>query len=196
MNQAKFPISDQDMHVLLQKYPFLRYRSVITGKQCYQGKSKNVKYNLYKIFDGHGWENLWKNKYLPRLFAEYDSMSNNEKKMFFIRDVKSKFGTLRIEQTFKRSYVNEWVAEFISRYTCEICGQEPICNGHRQIWVTKGWVRHLCKDCARKYLESQSEVMCIDKTLDSMEETMTSDDCEYDGAAFRETPDGWLLEIK
>jgi len=193
MNQPKFPISDQDMQVLLQKYPFLRYRSIMTGKQCYQGKSKNINYNLYKAFDGHGWENLWKNKYLPRLFAEYDCMSNLQKKLFFIRDAKSKFGTLRIDQSFKLSYADEFIAEFISGYTCEVCGQEPRDSaGHRQIWTTKGWVRHLCKDCAKKYLESQNKVLFIDKTLDSMQETMTVDNLEYAGAALRETSDGWL----
>ena len=75
MTTPRYPISDKDMLELLNKYPFLRYRDAVTDKPIYYEKSKDLEYNYYKYWDGNGWEYLWKYKYLPRLFKEYDDFS-------------------------------------------------------------------------------------------------------------------------
>ena len=199
MNQPKFPISDRDMQNLLQKYPFLRYRNKMTGEQCYQGRSKNVAMNWYKCFDGHGWEHLWKHKYLPALFNEYDhKMSHGEKKRFFFTDVKSKFGMLRVYVSWKLSSDTETFAEIISSYTCENCGDEPRDGqGHRFIYTTKGWVTNLCKNCAIEYLERQHYSKSdIDKMLNCMKHALSLDELTLsECSVITETSDGWL-EIK
>ena len=197
---AKYPISDKDMQELLHKYPFLRYRNVWTGRQIYHGKSQNLADNYYKYWDGSGWENLWKNKYLPRLFAAYDKMSKADKKHVSFTQVKEKFGSLRI-------YMNggpvdlQTIAEWISEYTCEYCGKEPrTAEGHRVIWTTQdGWITHMCEDCARQ------ELLANGVPEDKIEEELEAmKDVRDDGFAFKrygdkivlvkfkETPDGWL----
>ena len=73
-NVAKFKIPDGDMLELLRKYPFLKYRKMYgDGGFAYDTDKENLAHNWYKACDGTGWENLWKNRYLPRLFALYDS---------------------------------------------------------------------------------------------------------------------------
>ena len=89
MNKAKYPIKDEELLALMKKYPFLRYHNY-KGQQMFHGKSKNLEVNYYNYWDGNGWEDLWKNRYLPRLFKEYDKMSKSDKKAFIFKEIKEK----------------------------------------------------------------------------------------------------------
>ena len=62
MKKAKYPIKDEELLVLMKKYPFLRYHNY-KGQQMFHGKSKNLEVNYYNYWDGNGWEDLWKNRY-------------------------------------------------------------------------------------------------------------------------------------
>ena len=131
MNNAKFPISDADMLALLGKYPFLKHRNYwkTVPDDCYHTDKENIEYNYYKYWDGSGWEDLWKNRYLPRLFKEYDSWDDKTKSGFFITDTKEKFGELRIYTSFSSGKSLESIAEWLSGYTCQHCGAEPRIDG-------------------------------------------------------------------
>ena len=155
---AKYPISDEEMLSLLHKYPFLRFRNVWSGEQTYHGKSKNLESNYYKYWDGYGWEDLWKNRYLPRLFAEYDTWDKETQKRFGFTQVKEKFGNLRIYTTFGSDKRLESIAEWLSEYICEYCGKETRTEeGKRVIWTTGGWITNLCEHCAREYILRNAE---------------------------------------
>lgn len=198
--RPKYPISDKDMLELLRKYPFLKHRYFWKPmpEDVYKTDEENIKYNKYNIWDGTGWENLWKNRYLPRLFKEYDSWDEETKKHFCFTDIKEKFGSLRIYCSTDKNLRLEFIAEDISRYTCQHCGAEPRnAEGKRVIWTTGGWITNLCEDCARKYLRDE-KVLEIDKELENMKH-----ECEgfgyklYSGdevttVTYKETPDGWL----
>ena len=198
-NKAKFPISDVEMQALLKKYPFLRFRNVWSGEQIYHGKSQNLATNYYKYWDGSGWEELWKKKYLPRLFKEYDSWSKADKKSFVIIDTKEKFGELRIYTNHSTDL--EYIAERISGWTCEFCGKEPREDGKRVIWTTSGWITNLCEDCARKQIEANFDTNKIDveKMLFEMKDVKDKPFGYIRHAKdktvtvlYKETDDGWL----
>ena len=204
MNNAKFPISDADMLALLGKYPFLKHRNYwkTVPDDCYHTDKENIEYNYYKYWDGSGWEDLWKNRYLPRLFKEYDSWDDKTKSGFFITDTKEKFGELRIYTSFSSDKSLESIAEWLSGYTCQHCGAEPRIDGKRTIWTTGGWITNLCKECATKYLIRNKDSWSsseIEKELDDMKHIQEKPfgfirfgNGKSVRTIFRETGDGWL----
>lgn len=166
---------NDDLAVLLRKYPFLRIRNVFTHKQCFHSKSQNLKYNHYNSFKGTGWEGLWK-RYLERLFRLYDEKwSKDTRKSFMFHQIKEKFGTMRIYTSFYDSDEDlEEIAEMLSYYTCYQCGKEPRDEqGRRVIWFSRGYMLPYCKECAKKFgrideydKETQDEFSTILHTKD------------------------------
>ena len=67
MRKAKYPITDEKMKELLNKYPFLVYRDNYSGEKCFDEK-KDLEVNYYKELDGYGWEGIWK-KYLETFLS-------------------------------------------------------------------------------------------------------------------------------
>lgn len=202
MNEAKFPISDKDMLELLNKYPFLKMRNWWKPEpdDIYKTDAENIEHNKYKYWDGTGWEDLWKNRYLPRLFKEYDSWDDETKKQFYFSQIKEKYGSLRIYTSFSSDKHLEGIAESLSEYTCQYCGKEPRENGKRVIWTTGGWVTNLCHDCAVDYLlkdrDSWTSVE-IEKELNEMKHECKGFGYKQYGkkcieVTYKETPDGWL----
>ena len=47
MRKAKYPITDEKMKELLNKYPFLVYRDNYSGEKCFDEK-KDLEVNYYK----------------------------------------------------------------------------------------------------------------------------------------------------
>lgn len=199
-NKVKYPITDQEMKILLDKYPFLNYRALYDDSFCYETEIERIEHNYYKAWDGSGWEGLWK-KYLSKLFAEYDTWKPEDQKTFRFCDTKEKFGELRIYTSFSSDKNLESIAESLSGYTCEFCGKEPRENGKRVIWTTNGWITNLCEDCAREYLKKQYKLggSKLEDTLQKMkniqekpfgyiryakDKTIT--------VTYKETGDGWL----
>lgn len=178
--EAKFPVSDPDMMVLLSKYPFLKHiNSWAQEKEfIYNTEKENIENNWYKIWDGHGWERLWKLYFMPRLFKLYDSWDDEKKSQFYFVDTKSKYGSLRISTSFTLPDDMEWILEWMSEYICEDCGAEPKDEkGHHIIYETRGWITHLCEDCLCKYFNTASEFMLEDwqpKTIQDMKRVALS----------------------
>lgn len=158
MNNQKSSISNEEMKILLEKYPFLNYKSwwSIEPEVTQQNISECIKnnyYNYYNYWDGTGWENLWKNLYLKHLFKLYDSWDKEIQSKFHFTQVKEKFGKLRIYTSFHTSENLEHIAEALSGWTCQQCGKvSKDEHGHKMIWTTQHWLTHLCKECAKKYL--------------------------------------------
>lgn len=190
MKDPKFPVSDTEMLDLIKKYPFLKYKRIMSDlSDLYSSDEDNVKHNWYKVWDCSGWEELWKKRYLPRLFEWYDKQEEDIKKAFVFRDVKEKYGTLRIYNSHEGEL--EFIAETLSRFICSKCGTEPRDeSGTRLIWQSDGWITHLCKDCAREEMPGVH--------LDDVEirpggfgyarwSREGTTEVEYE-----ETPDGWL----
>lgn len=204
---CKFPISDEKMLELLKKYPFLKMRNFWKAEpdDTFKTDEENIEHNKYKIWDGTGWEDLWKNKYLPRLFKEYDSWDEETKKHFFITDVKEKFGELRIYLSFYSKNDLESIAGWLSNFTCQHCGAEPRENGRRVIWTTGGWITHLCRNCAIEHLlheRTNWSSVEIEKELNEMKEIACTHGYKRFGkdgvtlVTFKETEDGWLEKDK
>ena len=200
MTTPRYPISDKDILELLNKYPFLRHHDAVTGKPIYYGKSKDLEYNYYKYWDGNGWEYLWKYKYLPRLFKEYDSWTESDKNQFRFLQVKEKYGSLRIYCSGYSNKNLESIAESLSSYTCEYCGTEPRDeHGTRIIWrTTDGWITNLCKKCAAADLRANNVPEDkIEEELDKMKRVCQGFGYRQYGkkrieVIYKETPDGWL----
>lgn len=205
---AKYPISDEDMKALLEKYPFLRYRKQYDDESdVYKSEQENLDHNYYKEWDGTGWEDLWKNRYLKRLFAAYDSCNDEDiKKGFRFTDVKSKYGGIRIYVTYSIGDGLESKAEMLSEWICEKCGAEPRDDqGRREIWTTNGWIINMCRDCALKYLKTQMGVTeaPLEESLSEMHHVpkgpfgyLRFSKEETARVSYRETEDGWLEDGK
>ena len=149
MREAKYPITDEKMKELLEKYPFLVYRNVFSDEKCFDEK-KDLEINYYKEWDGYGWEGIWK-KYLEKLFELYDNKWSEEtKKHFQFTEIKEKYGQLRIYTSFTDTEENlESKAEMLSEWTCMKCGKQPRDSRGRHI-IWRGWIGNYCKDCAKK----------------------------------------------
>lgn len=202
MNEAKYPISDEDMLELLKKYPFLKHRKFWAPEptDVYDNDKDNIERNKYKIWDGTGWENLWKNRYLPRLFKEYDSWDDETKSKFFFTDVKEKYGAMRIYTTFSSVKNLEMIAEWLSSCTCQYCGAEPRTqDGKRMSYQSYGWITNMCRNCAIEH-ELKSTGVTEENYETELENMKSVVDKfafkQYDGdhttiTIFKET-DGWL----
>ena len=197
----KYPISDKDMLELLTKYPFLKYHKMYGDEgPLYDNDADNVANNNYKVWDGHGWEDLWKHRYLPRLFALYDSWDDETKAKFRFLEIKEKFGEMRIYTSFStgEDSLNEKACS-LSGWICADCGKEPRDEeGRRVIWTTGGWITNLCEDCARKSLKNAIRTDEED-TLESMKNVKTRpfgytrfSTGENLKVYYKETEDGWL----
>jgi len=205
MNEAKFPISDSDMLELLKKYPFLKMRNFWKQEpdDTYKTDVENIEHNKYKIWDGSGWEDLWKNRYLPRLFKEYDSWDEETKANFFITDTKEKYGELRIYCSGYSDKNLESIAGWLSGFTCQYCGAEPRTeDGKRVIWTTGGWITHLCRNCAIDHLFHENGNLSsveIEKQLNEMKTIQEKpfgfirfSEGKDIKTIFKETSDNWL----
>jgi hypothetical protein len=201
-NQPKFPISDEKMLELLNKYPFLKHRYYWkpVPEDVNKTDAENIENNWYKYWDGSGWEDLWKNRYLPRLFKLYDSWDEETNKRFCFTQVKEKFGDLRIYTSFSTDDRLESIASAISGWTCQYCGEEPRDEqGRRQIWTTGGWITNLCEKCAREHLIANGVPEDkVEETLEEMKTVQTKPDgyiqFSKDGdirVTYKETEDGW-----
>lgn len=202
---TKYPITDENMLDLLRRYPFLKIRKIHgDGSDEYLTDEENIENNYYKIWDGSGWENLWKNRYLIRLFKLYDSWDNEKKQQFNFTDIKEKFGSLRIYTSVHTDDRLENIAENISEYTCAECGKEPRTeDGKRVIWTTGGWITNLCKDCVRKYVLKNAEGELSEEIIEQYVDNMKNVQEKPFGykqygqdsvkeVIYKETPDGWL----
>ena len=45
--KVKYPISDEEMKILLDKYPFLNYRT-LDNSFCYESEEERIQHNYYK----------------------------------------------------------------------------------------------------------------------------------------------------
>lgn len=200
MKEAKIPISDDEMRVLLQKYPFLVIENFYDREPVYKSEEEKISKNWYKEFDGYGWEELWK-RYLKHLFEWYDQQSEDIKKSFHFSDVKEKFGELRIYTVGGHSDHLEWIAEWLSSVTCQFCGKVTKDEEDPRwfkIWRTGGWITNMCEECAKKY---QKEMVERDQLDSLMVKVRTFGYRQYgkDGVRFAKYEDdgnGWLKKIE
>lgn len=200
-NVAKFKMPDGDMLELLRKYPFLKYRKMYgDGGFAYDTDKENLANNWYKAWDGTGWENLWKNRYLPRLFALYDGWDEERRNGFHFLDVKSKMGRMTIYTSVSTGEDSlEGIAAMVSEWTCEGCGKEPRdTEGRRVIWSTNGWIANYCEDCLKKFGRLPENYTEAD--VDALKQVRTSPFAYVRFAhphnlriVFKETDDGWLV---
>lgn len=202
-SSAKFPISDTKMLELLKKYPFLKHKNLYKEEpdDVYTTDAENIENNWYKLWDGSGWEDLWKNRYLPRLFKEYDSWDLVTQSKFLFRDVKEKFGEMRIYTSFSSSDKHlEMIAEWLSSCTCQYCGAEPRTpDGKRMSYQSYGWITNMCRNCAIEHELKPAGVTeeNYETELKNMEAVVEQFGFKRYGnptisTTFKETDDGWL----
>lgn len=204
MNEAKFPISDDDMRALLAKYPFL-YRKrywAVKPDLVFKEEKENLESNHYKEFDGTGWEDLWKNKYLPRLFEWYDQQDEITRENFCFLDIKEKFGEMRIYTSLNTVPERlEQIAEWLSSFTCSVCGKVTHENGKLVIWRTGGWITNYCEECAKKYATEYKDTDRIDDLKVTCTKGFgfnrynTSNNTMRE-VVYQEDGNGWLKKVK
>lgn len=197
----KYPISDEAMLDLLNKYPFLKFRKSYGSRElAYEADAEDIENNYYKYWDGNGWEDLWKNRYLPRLFNLYDSWDDETKVRFEFMDVKEKYGELRIYTSVSTGEDSlNGIAASLSSWICADCGKEPrTADGKRVIWTTGGWITNLCEECAKKALGHKvrtSEEDDLDSMRTVQEKPFGYTRFSREGdlkVIYKETDDGWL----
>lgn len=137
---------------LLEKYPFLNYHNVFSGKLTHEKEEDRLKYNWWTTWDAHGWEKIWK-KYLSLICKEWEKLSDEVKKEFMILDTKEKYGSLRVNISYGNNAMVEMgdILNMLSQWTCCVCGKMPRnSNGNRIIWESNDWICPYCKDCIKK----------------------------------------------
>lgn len=200
MKQAKFPISVDEMRVLLDKYPFLVIVDLDNKQPIYKTPYENIMRNWYKEWDGTGWEELWK-KYLKHLFEWYDQQTEDVKKSFHFTDVKEKFGELRIYTTGGDTGDLEWIAGWLSSVTCQYCGKVTKDEEDQRwfkIWRTGGWIENMCEDCAKHRALEAVEKDELDNLM-VMVKSFGYRQYSKDGVRFVKYEDdgnGWLKKIE
>ena len=202
MKQAKFPISDDEMRVLLEKYPFLVIVDLANNQPVYKTPYENIQRNWYKEWDGMGWEELWK-KYLKHLFEWYDQQSEDVKKTFRFRDVKEKYGELRIYTVGNHDFAQlEWITEWLSSVTCQYCGKVTKDEEDPRwfkIWRTGGWIENMCEDCAKHHALEAVERDELDNLMVMVKTFGYRQHCS-DGSIrlvkYEDDGNGWLKKIE
>lgn len=178
-------MTKNEMGELLAKYPFLMYGDADVDGHTLDVTDEDLEKNYYTEWDGTGWEDLWKNRYLPRLFKAYDSCSDDTKNHFKIIQVKEKFGELRIYTSITIGTDLAMIAEQLSSWICFRCGCEPRDDdGHRIIWRTPGYIMHFCGTCAPR---NASKVVKTNTFGYSIYKNG-----EWEKVPYHETSDGWL----
>ena len=201
MKEAKNPISDDEMRALLKKYPFLYRKNYWSTdpQPIYETEKENLESNWYREWEGTGWEDLWK-RYLKHLFEWYDNQIEEVKKAFYFVDTKEKFGQMRIYTSVSTGDL-EWIAEWLSSVTCQICGKvtkDPEDSRWFKIWRTGGWIANYCEECAKKY---EREFVEQDKLDDMMVMVKNFGYKRYDSDTIRmvkyeDDGDGWLKKCQ
>jgi hypothetical protein len=140
----------------------------------------------------------------------YDTWDEEKRSAFQFTDVKSKYGGMRIYTSVPTGEDSlEGIAESLSEWTCERCGEEPRNpGGYREIWTTKGWIMNLCRHCMLRELRKNSGDPVVGDSMNEQEASSELAKLHHVAekgfgytrfsqkgtvnVRFRETPDGWL----
>lgn len=82
----------------------------------------------------------------------YLNLSEKDRRNFIITDVKEKYGTLRTSFSNCYSEAMLWtdLAEYVSSYTCIVCGATRKKYGKFCYYESQGWISPYCGDCSTK----------------------------------------------
>lgn len=136
---------------LCKKFPFL-VPTHWTGVPI-----KDYDYSYVVGFMDTPWEKIWL-EFCEEILPEYQKLTPEEKERFFFHDTKEKYGTMRISMSYTNDAIWQAIlnAEFKSKFTCSKCGAQPRSRlGNHIIYLTKGWVQFLCKDCAKEHFKGK-----------------------------------------
>ena len=134
-----------------------KYKKFLELKKKLQEDAKNKPkeepkwpYELFGIECGDGWKKLYEP--ILRYIENYNK--NTEYNPIIVRQIKEKFGSLRIYLSHYTNELREMIdkAEDESEYVCETCGKHidnPIVENH--------WIYAECDDCHNKFLDKQTE---------------------------------------
>lgn len=148
---------------LAERFPFMIVKDM-KGDIIYDFDDKEVP---LLFFEDWGWRDI------QLVLAEhikpiYDRFDDEQKKNFWIIEVKEKFGKMRTSFTSFTPAIANWVnlAEHISSYTCIRCGKTEIkyeyseASDGSEIGAKKyfykqttGWINPYCEKCAKKFNE-------------------------------------------
>lgn len=123
---------------LIKTFPFLRCRYVFTGEFVYLDGA-----NESTWFDDvpDGWRDIFIDM-CREINIEYNRLTNEQKEMFQIVEVKEKYGTLRV---YCHSYTRE-IDNIIDKYT-RLSEKVCINCGKPAKWYTTGWITPVCDGC-------------------------------------------------
>lgn len=97
----------------------------------------------------------------------YDKMSDEQKQILQVSDVKEKYGTMRYDFYGGNDAIAAWVdlAEYISSYTCIKCGatkKDDLSKDGRFIyWESQGWICPYCEKHKKDgYVKRYADAKC------------------------------------
>lgn len=123
---------------LIKDFPFLRCRNVFTGKYIYED-GMNESTWLGAVPDG--WRDIFIDM-CKEINIEYNKLTDEQKEMFQIVEVKEKYGALRV---YCKSYTKEvgYIIDKYMRLSAEVC----VNCGKPAKWYTTGWIEPVCDKC-------------------------------------------------
>lgn len=123
---------------LVAKYPFMKYRSMYTGKL-----SEDDRYTWFDEIP-EGWRKAFGFEMVEELYQILKKANYVDK--YEIAQIKEKFGALRwysngVPEEIRSEY-RDWIMkyEYLSKRVCIICGA-PATK------ISTGWISPFCDDC-------------------------------------------------
>lgn len=145
---------------LAERFPFMIVKDM-GGDIVYDPDNKEVP---LLFFEDWGWRDI-QLALAEHIKPIYDRFDDEQKKNFWIVEVKEKFGALRTTFTSFTSAIANWVnlAEYVSSYTCIKCGKIEIKYeyseaadgseiGAKKYFYkqSEGWINPFCEECTKK----------------------------------------------
>ena len=133
---------------LVKKYPWLRPKSVWTGKIL-----KDYDYSYIEWGWSKGWDAAFGQMYLEELDEAVQKSGHADK--FYIEQIKEKYGSARTYVSFYtdaiRDVINKY--EYLSQNICICCGKPDV------PMINTGWMSPECFDCFRKGQKRQENYL-------------------------------------
>lgn len=127
---------------LCDRFPFMVVRN-IHGELAKDDDGKP-----YTHFHKWGWRDI-QLVLAERILPIYKALPDDYMDIFYLSEVKEKFGVLRNYWSMSNEKVDLWtiLAEYISSYTCIHCGNTEKMGKRFMYYQSRGWISPYCGSC-------------------------------------------------
>lgn len=145
-------LSDKELN---ERFPFMICHKAFIDENDKDDLVRDDNGNVVNHFEDWGWRDI-QLALAEHVKPIYDNMSDEEKQCFYLQDCKEKYSRLdNLWSTWNRN-VQDWdfLAEYISKFTCIKCGKRHKDKKYYRINITKGWICPYCDDCKKEMVIS------------------------------------------